>query len=87
MRRNIKEYLKGKYDANFSYIEKVINSCKTVEQLKSAVSWGLDYLIRISKHEQGQCSRSEYRAVDNYAGEKEAVIMGVFHDSLELLNP
>ena len=84
--RKIHCSLAEKYDDNFAYIEKVINSCVNKTQLDIAVSWGLAYLERVSKYEYEEHGSFEYWVVKNYFDSKKNMIMFKIRESLKSLH-
>lgn len=83
--RKIHYNLAEKYDGNFAYVEKVINSCVNKTQLDLAVSWGLAYLERVSEYEYEEHGSFEYWAVKNFFDSKKNMIMFKIRESLKSL--
>ena len=46
-----REPLWDRYSGTFQFIEEVINSCKTKEQVDCARKWGMDYCDRMLSYE------------------------------------
>lgn len=74
-----------KYDKDFAYIEKVINSCVNKAQLDLAVSWGLAYLEKVSGYEYKKHGSFEYWTVNGYFDFKKNMIMFKTRESLKSL--
>ena len=83
--RRIYNKLAKKYDENFAYVEKVINSCVNKTQLDIASSWGLAYLKKVSEYEYEEHGSFEFPAVKSYFDLKKSVIMFKVRESLKSL--
>lgn len=78
--------LMEKYDRYFGFIERVILSCKTLEQAKNAWEWAREYCSQNWDFEQIGVGFEKYFAVSNYFdGKREVINEQYFRKQKELL--
>jgi hypothetical protein len=55
--QNFTDKIHRLYDGKFSYIESVLNSCTTLDQLKSGTCWGFNVVTQFMTHEKKRLHR------------------------------
>lgn len=75
------ENLRDNYNVNFGFIERVIRSCTTKDQLENAITWGYEYFDRVSTHERKAITNSkwtkkelQYDTLDDYFDLKRVIL-------------
>lgn len=76
-----------KYDRHFGFIERVMLSSNTLEQLRNAWDWAREYCIQNRTFEQIGVSFDEYFAVaDYFDGKRKIINEHYFRKQQELLD-
>ena len=77
--KKVTEELFETYAEKFAYIEKVINSCKTDDQLETAARWGKKLLFDIEEFECGRRQPAESWAVNAYMKFRRDIIFHIYY--------
>lgn len=73
-KKKTSQKLMEKYDRHFAFVERVMLSCNTLEQLENAWDWARGYCNQNRTFEQIGVGFDEYFAVANYFDRKREII-------------
>lgn len=82
----VKEQLYNAYNGNLAYIERVLNSCETEEQLDNALIWASNYLDNINIYEHRRRSAWEGFVVSDYILHRRLIFLRVHERKQEKIN-